>query len=123
MGGNGCAVEVFFFLHNYDFGWLQTIKSMNWNIPKRSMNLHFSLVLMANFYSTFSICFIYLLFKTRCPPSNFAVLFWIFPAFSSWLKNSWSISCPIKIMSHLLSKSTSKLRKDSVNSVKHFVYL
>ena len=63
-----------FFWHNYALGWLQTIKLMNWNIPKTSMDLDLSLVLMAIFYSTFSICFIYLLFITCCLPCNFVMI-------------------------------------------------
>ena len=47
---------------------------MNWNIPKTSMDLDLSLVLMAIFYSTFSICFIYLLFITCCLPCNFVMI-------------------------------------------------
>ena len=57
-----------FLWHNYDFWSLRTLKSINWNIPKRSMDLDLSLVVMAKFYSTFSNCFIYLLFSTRRPP-------------------------------------------------------
>ena len=61
-------IRYLFLWHSRYFWSTRTAKSMNWNFPKRSMDLDLSLVLMAKFYSTFSICFVYLIFITRCRP-------------------------------------------------------
>ena len=53
-----------FFEKNYDFWSTRIAKSMNYKFLKRYMDLHLNLGLMAKFYSTFLICFVYPLFRT-----------------------------------------------------------